>query len=127
MSEIDPSVNPGGAEATSSDLDAQLRAEVEAALGDMSLVEMEDAPPEGGGEGDETLRTGTVVSVQRDDILVDMGGNKFRFWLSGNFNVADMIVIQFPEAPTGKTSGSMTTSEAGIPWSWALSRIFLAT
>ena len=33
MSDRDPSVDPGGAEATSSELDAQLQAEVEAALG----------------------------------------------------------------------------------------------
>lgn len=74
MSDRDPSMDTGESKATPGELDAQLQAEIEAALGDMSLVELEGASPEAGGEDRETLRTGTVVSVQRDDILVDMGG-----------------------------------------------------
>lgn len=56
------------------DLDAKLEAEIEAALGDMSLDDMldeADRPPTVRGE--RQVKTGTVVSVHGDDVFVEFG------------------------------------------------------
>ncbi len=52
-------------------MDSELDKEIEAALSDMSLMDFEEPKAM---TSDTKLKTGTVVSVQRDDILVDMGG-----------------------------------------------------
>ncbi|MCH8880652.1 MAG: S1 RNA-binding domain-containing protein [Planctomycetes bacterium] len=64
----DESQNPGG---LSEEL---LQQEIEKALGDMSLMDMEDRPAQRRQAGGEDLRTGTVVSIVGEDILMDMGG-----------------------------------------------------
>ncbi|MHC5022864.1 MAG: 30S ribosomal protein S1 [Planctomycetota bacterium] len=59
---------------TPTDLDAKLEAEIEAALGDMSLEDMLDpgAPaPRAGAEREK--RIGTIASVQAKDVLVEFG------------------------------------------------------
>lgn len=57
------------------DLDARLEAEIESALGDMSLEDMLEmsnpAKPSAGGE--RSTRTGTVVSIHGDDVFVEFG------------------------------------------------------
>lgn len=59
------------------DLDAKLEAEIEAALGDQSVWDMLDEAERPGGFGpprpDRTPRTGTVVSVHGDDVIVEFG------------------------------------------------------
>ncbi len=55
-------------------LDARLQQEVEQALGDMSLLDLEDASDARRQAAGEELRTGKVVSIQSEDILVDLGG-----------------------------------------------------
>ncbi len=56
------------------DFDAELQNELEAALGDMSLFDMADDEPRQDQAADASdVRRGTVVAVQRDDILVEMG------------------------------------------------------
>ena len=64
----DESQDPGG---LSEEL---LQQEIEKALGDMSLMDMEDRPAQRRQAGGEELRTGKVVSIVGEDILVDMGG-----------------------------------------------------
>ncbi len=64
---------------TGADLDADLQRELDDALGEMSLLDlgsdMGTAPTEADQPGnDQDIRTGTVVGVHRDDILVDLGG-----------------------------------------------------
>jgi small subunit ribosomal protein S1 len=59
------------------DLDAKLEAEIEAAMGDMSLEDMLDEadkprPPAGAPAGRET-KTGTIVSIHGDDVFVEFG------------------------------------------------------
>lgn len=56
------------------DLDAKLEAEIEAALGDMSLEDMldeADRPP--AVRGERQTKTGTIVSVHGDDVFVEFG------------------------------------------------------
>ena len=58
------------------DLDEKLQAEIEAALGDMSLEDMLDVAdkpkPSSSGELQE-LKSGTIVSIQDNDIFVEFG------------------------------------------------------
>ena len=58
------------------DLDEKLQAEIEAALGDMSLEDMLDVAdkpkPVSSGELQE-LKSGTIVSIQENDIFVEFG------------------------------------------------------
>lgn len=56
------------------DMDAKLEAEIEAALGDMSLddmLDMADRPTQTGGERERKL--GTIVSIHNDDVYVEFG------------------------------------------------------
>jgi small subunit ribosomal protein S1 len=56
-----------------SDIDARLDAEIESALGDMSiddLLNLEDAPARSGGR---QKRTGTIIAVHGNDVLVEFG------------------------------------------------------
>ncbi len=55
-------------------LDTDLQQELDNALGDMSLMDLVDQQEQTPKPSAEGLRRGTVVAVQRDDILVDMGG-----------------------------------------------------
>lgn len=50
---------------------AELDKEIQDALSDMSLMDMDEPKATSGGT---ELKTGTVVAVEREDILVDMGG-----------------------------------------------------
>ncbi|UCD75425.1 MAG: S1 RNA-binding domain-containing protein [Phycisphaerales bacterium] len=55
-------------------MDAKLEAEIEAALGDMSLEDMLDLaerPPLAGAERERKI--GTIVSIHRDDVFVEFG------------------------------------------------------
>ena len=58
------------------DLDARLEAEIQAALGDMSLEDMLDQPRKPSatqsGEGRDT-RSGTVVAIHGDDVFIEFG------------------------------------------------------
>ncbi|MEE9296769.1 MAG: S1 RNA-binding domain-containing protein [Phycisphaerae bacterium] len=56
--------------------DADLQNEVDSALSDASLLDIDlfDAPAPSSEPTAEEIRRGTVVAVQRDDILVDLGG-----------------------------------------------------
>lgn len=59
-------------------MDAQLEAEIAAALGDMSIeqiMDVSDSRPSAGGRGviHREFRTGTVVGVRGDDVLVEFG------------------------------------------------------
>jgi small subunit ribosomal protein S1 len=58
------------------ELDAKLQAEIEAALGDMSLEDMLDvadqpAPP--AGSAGPSMKTGRIVRIHRDDVFVEFG------------------------------------------------------
>lgn len=56
------------------DLDAKLEAEIEAALGDMSLDDMldeGDRPP--AVRGERQTKTGTIVSIHENDVFVEFG------------------------------------------------------
>ena len=58
-------------------LDADLQAELDQALGGMSLEQIVDADTQGNSNDkseNDKLITGTVISVQGDDIFVDIGG-----------------------------------------------------
>jgi len=60
------------------DLDAKLEAEIQAALGDMSVEDMLDEADRPGGttpkqRSDRQLRRGTVVSVHGNDVIVEFG------------------------------------------------------
>ncbi len=59
------------------DLDARLEAEIEAALGDMSLEDMLEmsnpTKPSAASGGERALKTGTVVSIHGDDVFVEFG------------------------------------------------------
>lgn len=58
---------------SSGPLDRGLEAEIQAALGDMSIEDMlEFSGPRAGGAGRET-RTGTVVRIDRDEVFVEFG------------------------------------------------------
>lgn len=71
MSET-PSQHPRGNPGI--DLDAKLEAEIEAALGDLSLDDMlDEADLAPAGRGERRTRTGTVVSIHGDDVLVEFG------------------------------------------------------
>ncbi len=55
--------------------EAEWESELQDALGDMSIMDMMDAEEaQQRAEAGQNVRNGTVVSVQRDDILVDFGG-----------------------------------------------------
>ncbi len=56
------------------EFDADLQQELDAALGDLSIWEVADREVSGRGPTAEGVRRGVVIAVQRDDILVDMGG-----------------------------------------------------
>ncbi len=58
-----------------SDFDADLQSELDAALGDMDLFDLVDSAEPARRPSDEgnDVRRGTVVAVQRDEILVEMG------------------------------------------------------
>lgn len=65
--------NPtGGDESQRVDLDAKLEAEIEAALGDMSIGDMLGTPHIDTSD-DPGVKTGTVVSVHGKDVLVEFG------------------------------------------------------
>ncbi len=57
------------------DLDAKLEAEIEAALGDMTLQDMlevaEEAHPRSGGQ--TQMKTGTIVRIHKGDVFVEFG------------------------------------------------------
>ncbi|MCL4212237.1 MAG: hypothetical protein KJZ68_16420, partial [Phycisphaerales bacterium] len=59
------------------DLDARLEAEIQAALGDMSIEDMLDERERPGSPGaaksDRTTKTGTIVAVTRSDVIVEFG------------------------------------------------------
>ena len=59
-------------------LDADLQAELDAALGDMSIEEILDAEKSPDSAGSpatgEGVRRGRVISIQKDDVFIDMGG-----------------------------------------------------
>ncbi|MHC4416559.1 MAG: 30S ribosomal protein S1 [Planctomycetota bacterium] len=58
------------------DLDAKLEAEIEAALGDLTLEDMldlADRPRSAKGQAGRELKTGTVVRVHGDDVFVEFG------------------------------------------------------
>ncbi len=58
-------------------LDDALQAELDDALGEMSLedlIDTESAPATPGQQSDTDLRTGRVLDIQGDDIFVDLGG-----------------------------------------------------
>ncbi|MCH8825128.1 MAG: S1 RNA-binding domain-containing protein [Planctomycetes bacterium] len=58
------------------DLDEKLQAEIEAALGDMSLEDMLDVAdkPKSNSSGElQELKSGTIVSIQDNDIFVEFG------------------------------------------------------
>jgi len=58
------------------DLDEKLQAEIEAALGDMSLEDMLDVAdkPKSSSSGElQELKSGTIVSIQDNDIFVEFG------------------------------------------------------
>ncbi len=75
MTNADDMVRHESAADMGGDLDAELQRELDEALGDMSLMDLDvgDAPTAGGEPGDEDVRKGTVVAIQRDHILIDMG------------------------------------------------------
>ena len=61
---------------SSNDLDAKLEAEINAALGDMSLEDMlHPAPPPRRGSGPTApqLKTGTIVQIHGEDVFVEFG------------------------------------------------------
>jgi len=69
----DPSDRPS---ASRPRLDEGLEAEIQAALGDMSVEDMldfADRGGRGGGGGGRETRTGTVVRVDREDVFVEFG------------------------------------------------------
>ncbi|MHC4427624.1 MAG: 30S ribosomal protein S1 [Planctomycetota bacterium] len=58
------------------ELDAKLQAEIEAALGDMSLEDMldvADQPPPRAGSAGPSMKTGRIVRIHRDDVFVEFG------------------------------------------------------
>ncbi len=64
-----------GIDGGAANLDAEILSEVEAALGDMSLMDLMDQRPASQDQpATEGVRRGTVVGVQRDGILIDLGG-----------------------------------------------------
>ncbi len=69
----DEPLDPGGLSEES------LQQEIEKALGDMSLMEIEDRHAQRRQAGGEDLRTGKVVSIVSEDILVDLGGHQERW------------------------------------------------
>jgi len=60
-------------------MDAKLQAEIEAALGDISIEDMLDytdaptAAAQGSGRSERPLKTGTVVAIHGSDVLVEFG------------------------------------------------------
>ncbi|NIS34179.1 MAG: hypothetical protein GWO04_31380, partial [Actinobacteria bacterium] len=63
----------GRSRSLSDDLDAKLQAEIEAALGDMSLedmLDMAERPKPTGGDRPRA-KTGVVVGIHRDDVMVE--------------------------------------------------------
>ena len=75
---------------TSSGMDAELQAELNDALGEMSLdqiIEAEDAAKSAGKPAAvKGVRRGTVVDIQGDDIFVDMGGKSQGILPATQFN-----------------------------------------
>ncbi len=60
----------------SDDLDAKLEAEIEAALGDMNLedmIEMAERPKESARGDRPRAKTGVVVGIHREDVMVEFG------------------------------------------------------
>ena len=58
------------------DLDAKLQAEIEAALGDMSLEDMldvADLQTKPGGAAGPSMKTGCIVRIHGDDVFVEFG------------------------------------------------------
>lgn len=67
---------PGNERSLSDDLDAKLAAEIEAALGDMSLEDMLDAAdptPPRSGKSAPALKNGVIVRIHREDVFVEFG------------------------------------------------------
>ncbi len=67
----DKSRSPGSA-----DLDAKLQAEIEAALGDMSLedmLDMAERPRPDASHQPLELKTGVIVAIHRGDVFVEFG------------------------------------------------------
>jgi small subunit ribosomal protein S1 len=63
----------GSPDGTDASMEQALNREVEAALSDGSLMDMMDAEEMAARSDNETIRKGTVVAVQGDDIFVDVG------------------------------------------------------
>lgn len=74
MNEGDTRLPDDDLQGSKEELDALLQKEVEQALGDTSLLDLEDSSPEQLRAAGEQLRTGKVASVHGEDILVEMGG-----------------------------------------------------
>ena len=75
-----PEPEPERPESASGDLDAKLAAEIEAALGDMSLEDMLDLAdrpqplrPRAGGPPRRDQRTGRILRIHGDDVFVEFG------------------------------------------------------
>ncbi|HRQ76718.1 MAG TPA: S1 RNA-binding domain-containing protein [Phycisphaerales bacterium] len=72
------------------DLDARLEAEINAALGDMSLEDMlDEADRPRQARGDRERKTGTIVSIHGDDVFVEFGPK----------SQGMCSLMQFPEPP----------------------------
>ena len=90
----DATTNGGAAETPpGGDLDAEIQRELQEALGEESLESLMDADAAGEGAalaGDEQVRTGKVVSIQGDDIFVEVGGRSEGVLPAAQFADEDM-------------------------------------
>ena len=127
----DKSRSPGSA-----DLDAKLQAEIEAALGDMSIEDMldlADRPRSTARDQPLELKTGAIVAIHRGDVFVEFGpksqgicplnqfetpptvGEKLPFFID-RFDAKDGILILSREGAVPKAAyDSMAEGQVNEP------------
>ncbi len=89
MTTSDPSSDPGRSRPVSDELDDKLQAEIEAALGDMSLEDMLDVADRSQTGSSSTaagLKTGLVVRIHGEDVFVEFGPKSMGVCPRGQFD-----------------------------------------